>query len=62
MHLSRCLKLEASLFEEKGQASVLAASSLCLSSDFDLVIWDCDGVLVDSEALLRRVKLMHWLS
>ena len=31
----------------------LAASRLSLGSAFDLVIWDCDGVLVDSEALLK---------
>lgn len=37
-----------------GRASALAASSLYMSSNFDLVVWDCDGVLVDSEALLKK--------
>ena len=32
----------------------LAASRLSLGSAFDLVMWDCDGVLVDSEALLKK--------
>lgn len=31
----------------------LDASSVSLGKEFDLVIWDCDGVLVDSEALLK---------
>ena len=31
-----------------------ASSSISLGKDYDLVIWDCDGVLVDSEALLKK--------
>lgn len=33
--------------------SLDASSVVSLGKEFDLVIWDCDGVLVDSEALLK---------
>ena len=29
-------------------------NSLSIRQSFDAIIWDCDGVLVDSEALLKK--------
>ena len=37
-----------------GLSSVKPARSSLLSSRYDLIVWDCDGVLVDSEALLKQ--------
>lgn len=35
-------------------APVIESTSTSKSSGYEMVVWDCDGVLVDSEALLKQ--------
>lgn len=50
------LSAQAFFFNGRGAGFKRKTSrqALSLAQDYDLVVWDCDGVLVDSEALLKK--------